>query len=126
MQLQFGGIDTVSLSPQSGFNPNSMLNQGDNNSQNVLLRMYVGDSWGIHKEPLSKVENYLCDCDGCKYFRKTSDLDKLQNSLDVHEAIQSQKQMNKSRVNILENDYKELVKEKKDFKDYYQNFVGEI
>lgn len=66
----------------------------------------------------------LCDCDGCDYYRRTTDVDKLQNSLDVHEIIQSHNQIVSSRQNIEENEYLRLIRDKRDFLDYYESSVG--
>lgn len=117
------GIDTVGVTPQGGYYPgiNDM-----NNSMNKdeKLRMYTEDSWGVHKGSKQFISQHLCDCDGCKYYRKTTE--DLQVSLDVHELIKSHEQIVNSRQNIEENQYLKLVKEKDDFTNYYNDNVKDI
>ena len=120
------GIDTVGVTPQGRYIPGVTDVNNVNEKGEVKLRLYTEDSWGIHKGLQSFVENHLCDCDGCDYFRRTTNPNNLQNSLDVHEIIQSHNQIVNSRRNIQENDYLSLVKEKKDFKEYYLSSVGDI
>lgn len=121
------GIDTVGVTPQGRYIP-GVTDAGNiaAGNQELNLRVYTEDSWGIHKGSQAFIENHLCDCDGCDYYRRTTDVDKLQNSLDVHEIIQSHSQIVSSRQNIEENQYLKLVKDKQDFRDYYESSVGDI
>ncbi len=121
------GIDTVGVTPQGRYIPGvTDVGNGSNGNQELNLRLYTEDSWGIHKGSQTFIEGHLCDCDGCDYYRRTTDVDKLQNSLDVHEIIQSHNQIVSSRQNIEENEYLSLVKDKRDFRDYYESSVGDI
>lgn len=118
------GIDTVGVTPQRGF---PQINKNNSNFTNVKkLRIYDKDSWGIYKEPKEFIDKNLCDCEGCNYYRKSSKFEKLQSSLDVHEIIQSYNQITKSRRNIQENDYINLIKQKKYFKNYYEDSIKDI
>lgn len=120
------GIDTVSTSPQGRHIPGVTDRNNTSSDGSIKLRLYTEDSWGIHKGSQTFIENHLCDCDGCDYYRRTTNPEKLQNSLDVHEIIQSHNQMKNSRTNIKEDDYLTLVKEKRDFKEYYESTVEDI
>lgn len=115
------GIDTVGITPQSGFNPNS---KKTNKSSDSLLRVYTNDSWGIYKINQKSIHDYLCDCDGCSYFRRTSK--DFQSALDVHELTKSHLEMTNSRTNIIEDDMLYLIKVKNDLRRYYSSTVGEI
>ena len=115
------GIDTVGITPQSGGNSNS---KKSNNSSKPLLRVYTNDTWGIHKINEKCIHEYLCDCDGCSYFRRTSK--DFQSALDVHELTKSHLEMVNSRTNIIEDDMVSLIKDKNELKRYYSNTVGEI
>lgn len=115
------GIDTVGITPQSGGNSNS---KKSNNSSKPLLRVYTNDTWGIHKINEKSIHEYLCDCDGCSYFRRTSK--DFQSALDVHELTKSHLEMVNSRTNIIEDDMVSLIKDKNELKRYYSNTVGEI
>ena len=115
------GIDTVGISPQSGFNPNSKKSKKSSDS---LLRVYINNTWGIQKINKKTINDYLCDCNGCSYFKRTSK--DLQSALDVHELTKSHLEMVNSRTNIIENDMISLIKDKKELKHYYSNNVGEI
>lgn len=115
------GIDTVGITPQSGFNPNSKKSK---KGSEPLLRIYTNNSWGIHKINEKSIHDYLCDCDGCSYFRRTSK--DFQSALDVHELSKSHLEMVNSRINIVEDDMVSLIKDKNELKRYYSNNVGEI
>lgn len=119
------GIDTVGVTPQGRYIP-GVTDINSYSTQEMKLRMYTEDSWGIHKGSQTFVENHLCNCDGCDYYKKTTDIDKLQNSLDVHEIIQSHNEIVNSRQNIEENEYLRLVRDKPDFHEYYESSVGDI
>lgn len=114
------GIDTVGITPQ-GFNPNS---KKSNKSSNQLLRIYNNESWGIQKINEKSIHDYLCDCDGCSYFKRTSK--DFQSALDVHELTKSHLEMTNSRINIIEEDMIHLIKNKDELRRYYSNTVGEI
>ena len=118
------GIDTVGITPQSGFNPNSKKSKESKKSSDSLLRIYTNDSWGIRKINVNSIHDYLCDCDGCSYFRRTSK--DFQSALDVHELTKSHLEMVNSRTNIIEDDMVSLIKDKNELKRYYSNTVGEI
>lgn len=120
------GIDTIGVTPQGKYIPGVTDQNNNSNAPNFKLRMYTEDSWGIYKGSKKFVEEHLCDCDGCNYFKKTSDVTKLQNSLDVHELIQSHNQIVSSRQNIQEEDYLSLIKEKSDLKNYYADYIEDI
>ena len=115
------GIDTVGITPQSGFNPNSKKSK---QSSDPLLRIYTNNSWGIHKINEKSIHDYLCDCDGCSYFKRTSK--DFQSALDVHELTKSHLEMVNSRINIIEDDVVSLIKDKNELRRYYSNTVGEI
>ena len=89
-----------------------------------MLRVYTNDSWGIYKINQKSIHDYLCDCDGCSYFRRTSK--DFQSALDVHELTKSHLEMTNSRTNIIEDDMLYLIKVKNDLRRYYSSTVGEI
>ena len=115
------GIDTVALSPQGKHIP-GVTDQNNNEDDEVRLRLYNPNSWGIYKRPQNTIEDNLCDCDGCSYYRNTHE----QTALDVHEVIQSHSQIVGSREYIQEDDYLSLVQEKSDFRDYYEDTVRDL
>ena len=116
------GIDTISVSPQ-GFNP-AFSNSENDTKKDIKLRSYDGDDWGIYRGSKEDIQNHLCDCDGCRYFWRTTE--NFQNSLDVHEAFKSYSEISGSRKNILEDDYSSLVKNKSNLKNYYESNVKDI
>ena len=118
---QVWGIDSVGLGARGG-------GRRKPNNEKVftteILRGYNSEDWGMHRVNATKINELLCDCEGCKYYNSSSSL--KQNALDVHEALKSFEQDEIARERILEGSYKELIKGKKQFKRYYEDEIGDI
>lgn len=123
---QLWGIDSVGIGSNGGYPPkeNSQNTESSVSERFETLRVYNGDDWGIYRLNESQITDSLCDCDGCKYYNRSESL--KQNSLDVHEAFKSQEQNEIARKRIMDDSYKELIKEKKQVKKYYETEIGDL
>lgn len=114
---------------QGGRRPSNNNTDQDNNANNEVLaneriRTYNSEDWGMLRVDASKINDLLCDCEGCKHYNNHNII--KQNALDVHEAFKSFEQDEIARERIIDGSYKELIKGKKQFKRYYEDEIGDI